>query len=72
MRTIERLDDYGLGSFKGRPVVIVNRTMTVYHRHDHGGRLDHVTFTEDFARNDWGARPCRVCWPTPENVEEPA
>ncbi|MEM9513689.1 MAG: hypothetical protein AAGA42_02440 [Actinomycetota bacterium] len=60
---LERVVDYGLGSYKGKPLVLVNRDITIYHRHDHSGRLDDTTFTEDFVRNDWDARPCKVCFP---------
>jgi hypothetical protein len=61
--TLERVTDYGLGAYKGKPRVIANNSLTIYHRHNHNGRVRGQTWTEDFARNDWGARPCRVCWP---------
>lgn len=61
---IARFTDYGLGTFGGRPVVLVSFSRAfVYHRHDHHGKIGGVTFTEDFARNAIGLRPCRSCWP---------
>ena len=62
MTDVEAVTDYGLGTFKGKPIVLVNQGITVYHRHNHNGRVGTVTFTEDFARNDCGARPCKVCF----------
>lgn len=55
--------DYGLGIFDGSPLVYVGTRR--YHRHDHGGRIQRVTFTEEFAgspANGW--TPCRVCFPS--------
>lgn len=56
--------DYGLGTFKGSPLVLANMSeQGCYHRHDHGGRLHGTTWTEDFAMNGMELRPCLICWP---------
>ena len=58
------VEDYGLGTFKGSPLVLATMSGTGrYHRSDHGGRLNGVTWTEDFARNGLELEPCRTCWP---------
>lgn len=56
--------DYGLGTYKDSPLVLAPMSgRGCYHRHDHGGRLDGVTWTEDFALNGLELRPCLICWP---------
>jgi hypothetical protein len=60
-----KVTDYGLGTFKGSPVVLVSMSSRgCYHRTDHGGRINGVTWAEDFARNGLELRPCRICWPS--------
>lgn len=75
MSDIEHVTDYGLGTHEGdirSPLVLATFRSDVYHRHDHGGRIDGDKWTEDFVVNGWGMRPCRVCWPASHpRAEEP-
>lgn len=64
MSTIEKVTDYGLGSYEGQPLVLATFRTDVYHRHDHADRIiGAATWTESFLIDDWSMRPCRVCWP---------
>jgi hypothetical protein len=62
------LVDYGLGTFRGKPIVMVNNPITIYHLRAHGWFRGGTTFTEDFARNGCGARPCRTCFPAADGA----
>lgn len=55
-----RQRDYGLGLYRGQPLVQLTGHGECYHRagHHDGG----TTFTESFAR-ECGWQPCAVCFP---------
>lgn len=58
--------DFGLGTFKGEPLVGVTRTGRLFHRSDHRGRYDLVTWTYDYVTNEGSCgiwQPCQTCFP---------
>lgn len=63
MITLEKVTDYGLGTFNGQPLVLwcMGGHGFIYHLNDHGGRLRGVTFTEEFMIDGMQARACKTC-----------
>ena len=60
------VNDFGLGSFKGMPLVGVTQLSRtkVFHRREHGFTFhDLDKWTYDFARTGLQLEPCGTCWP---------
>lgn len=53
--------DYGLGTFKGQPLVLCT-SGGHFHRNNHRGRVQGVTFTEAYAASAGFWKRCRICW----------
>ena len=55
------IEDYGLGSYRGSPLVIIPMQGTKYHLTSHNDRITGTTFTEDFAINGLQRELCKIC-----------
>ena len=65
MGEIEKITDYGLGTYDGEPLVLLTPQGDRFHAHNHNGRLHGVTFTESFLVDGWDMKPCAVCFRRP-------
>lgn len=67
--------DFGLGTFKGEPLVGVTAYGSRFHRHDHHGHLSLDTWTYDYVTGPGSCgiwQPCSVCFPGHPEVPAPA
>ena len=62
MSTVEKIADYGLGSFMGEPLVMVSMTGNRYHLRRHGRIAGGATFTDSLARDELLLGRCYECF----------